>query len=173
MMNSATPSRNTGAAKRISSEADWPARRTRNPPIEPMATMPASTPTMRMLSPMSPFRMWLNSWPITACSSSRVSRSSVPRVTAITEPDVLHPAAKALMPRSWSITYACGSRTPDAIAISSTMLRKRRSSASLLAGATARAPSRRATCAPPSARAMMLTMLTTAMIATVTAAPAA
>jgi hypothetical protein len=66
--------------------------------------------------------MWLNSWPITPCSSSRVSRSSMPRVTATAAPDTSQPAAKALMPASWSITYTSGTRTPAAIAISSTTL---------------------------------------------------
>ena len=171
MMNSARPMAISGTAARMSSASV--AMRMRKVPIEPIATMPASTPIMRMLSPMSPFRMWLNSWPITACSSSRVRRSSAPRVTATTDPETLQPAAKELIARSLSITYACGRRTPEAIAISSTMFRKRRSSGSWLPADTARAPSMRATRAPPSARPMMLAMLTTAMIATVSAAPVA
>ncbi len=52
------------------------------PPTAPRKTIPASTPIMRMLSDMSPFTTWLNSCPITPCSSSRFSVSSVPRVTA-------------------------------------------------------------------------------------------
>ena len=36
---------------------------------------------------MSPLRMWLNSCAITPCSSSRLSRSSAPRVTATTASD--------------------------------------------------------------------------------------
>ncbi len=131
--------------------------------------MPASMPIMRMLSDMSPFTMWLNSWPITPCSSSRVSVSSVPRVTAMIELDTSYPAAKALMPFSSSITYTAGTRAPAAMAISSTTLRSRRSSGSRVAGSRRRAPIIPATAAPPPARSITtLTLLTPKMTATVT-----
>ncbi len=61
----------------------WTPPRKSRLPISEMQRMPKRTPTMRMFRRMSPLRMWLNSWPTTACSSSRLSRSSVPRVTAI------------------------------------------------------------------------------------------
>ena len=146
MANSATP-----RTKRASASFSFVPRTLRitNSPIEPRNTMPASTPSMRTLRRMSPFRMWLNSWPMTACSSSRVRRSSVPRVTATTAPDTLQPAANALMPLSSCITYTSGTRVPEAIAISSTTLRSRRSSGSAVFGATGRAPTICATAAPP------------------------
>ena len=78
--------------------------RMRKLPMPPRKTIPASTPINRMLSPMSAFTMWLNSWPITPWSSSRLSVSSAPRVTAMTAFDTSHPAAKALMPFSSSMT---------------------------------------------------------------------
>ena len=42
------------------------------------------SPISRMFSRMSPLRMWLNSWAMTPCSSSRFRYSSAPRVTPIT-----------------------------------------------------------------------------------------
>ena len=61
-----------------------PPRKSRLPSSE-MQRMPKSTPIMRMFKRMSPLRMWLNSCPTTACSSSRLKRSSAPRVTAMAE----------------------------------------------------------------------------------------
>ena len=75
----------SGTDARLSGTFLW--LRMRNSPTEPTNTMPASTPIMRMFRRMSPFRMWLNSWPITPCSSSRLSVASVPRVTATMESD--------------------------------------------------------------------------------------
>ena len=66
----------------------------------PSARMPCSMPISRRLSRMSPLRMWLNSWAMTPCSSSRVSCSAQPRVTPITASLGEKPAAKALMPCS-------------------------------------------------------------------------
>jgi hypothetical protein len=60
------------------------AMRTTMRPISPMSKMPWSTPISRMLSRMSPLRMWLNSCATTPCNSSRESCSAVPRVTATT-----------------------------------------------------------------------------------------
>ncbi len=53
---------------------------------------------------MSPFKMWLNSWPITPCNSSRVSLTVQARVTATTASLGVWPAAKALMLSSSSST---------------------------------------------------------------------
>ena len=58
-------------------------------PVRPITRMPKSTPMSRMLSRMSPFKMWLNSWAITPCSSSRDRRESVPLVTATTASPVV------------------------------------------------------------------------------------
>ena len=58
----------------------------------------------RMFSRMSPLRMWENSWAMTPCSSSRVSRVMQPRVTPITASLGERPAAKALIESSKSIT---------------------------------------------------------------------
>ena len=112
---------------------------------------PNSTPIRRMFSRMSPFRMWLNSWAMTPCSSSRVSRVSVPRVTAITASCSEWPAAKALIDGSFSITYTRGTGVPEASAISSTTLTSRRSSRSRVDGSTRRAPIICATASPPPA----------------------
>ena len=81
------------------------------------------------------------------------------------------PAANALIPFSPSMMYAAGTRTPDAIAISSTMLRNRRSSGSRVSGETRRAPAIFATASPPSVRRSTFTVLTVRMSAAVTAAP--
>ena len=48
-----------------------------------MHTMPNTMPIRRMFRRMSPLSTWLNSCAITPCSSSRVSFSRQPRVTAI------------------------------------------------------------------------------------------
>src|SRR3546814_5599063 len=54
-------------------------------PTMPITMIPNSTPISRMFRRMSPLRMWLNSCAITPCSSSRLSFSSAPRVTARSE----------------------------------------------------------------------------------------
>ncbi len=98
---------------------------------------------------MSPFSTCENSCAITPCNSSRDSRVSVPRVTAITASLIEWPAANALIAVSLSITYTRGTATPDAIAISSTTLIRRRSSKSRVVMSTSRASTRLATAAPP------------------------
>ena len=96
--------------------------------------MPCRTPISRMLSRMSPLRMWLNSWAMTPCSSSRVSCSTQPRVTPTTASLGEKPAAKALMPCSSSSMNTGGTGTPEARAISSTTLSSRRSTGSVVFG---------------------------------------
>ena len=98
--------------------------------------MPNSRPMRRMLRRMSPLTTWLNSCAMTPCSSSRLSRSSAPRVTATAASDVDQPAANALMPSSSGSTYTSGTGTPEAIAISSTTLRSRRSCGSVVSSGT-------------------------------------
>ena len=74
-------------APRFSRDRRWfwsAAQKTSASPYSPMRVRPARMPTRRRLSAMSPFRMWLNSCPITPCSSSRESFCTVPRVTMIT-----------------------------------------------------------------------------------------
>ena len=75
----------------------------------------------------SPFSRWLNSWATTPCSSSRESSLRHPSVTAMAERETSRPTAKALIAGSPGRTYTAGTGTPDAIAISSTTLRSRRS----------------------------------------------
>ena len=118
--------------------------------------MPNNTPIMRMLSRMSPLRMWLNSCAMTPCNSSRSSNSSVPRVTAIAASAGVYPAANALMPLSSSSTYISGTGTPDAIAISSTTLRSRLRNGSLTFGGTSVPPISCATRPPPAERRAVL-----------------
>ena len=108
---------------------------------------------------MSPLRMWLNSCPITPCNSSRLSASSVPRVTTTAAWLGEKPAAKALMVCWSSITKTCGTAVPEAIAISSTTFSSLRSAGSLLARDTGRAPIMRARTAPPPARRMVCARL--------------
>ena len=96
-------------------------------PINDIHRIPDNTPIIRMLSFMSPLRMWLNSCPTTACSSSREKSPRAPRVTAIAASLAENPAANALMPVSEFMTKTRGIETPEAKAISSTMLRRRRS----------------------------------------------
>ncbi len=110
----------------------------------------------RRFNRMSPFRIWLNSWATTPWSSSRVSQVTHPRVTPITAFPGSVPAAKALMPSSSSRTKTGGTGTPDAIAISSTTLRSRRSSGSAVPGSSGRPPRRRAMPSPPEPRALIL-----------------
>ncbi len=102
-----------------------------------------------MLIFMSPLRMWLNSWPITACSWSRSSLSSAPCVTATAASSGEWPAAKALMPGSSGSTNTCGLRMRAAMAISSTMFSKRLRLRSPSSAVTGTPPSERATAAPP------------------------
>ena len=118
---------------------------------------PNSTPSRRMLSRMSPFSTCENSCAITPCSSSRLSRVSVPRVTAITASLIEWPAAKALIEFSSSITNTRGTGTPDAMAISSTMFSRRRSSRSRVDGSSGRAPTIFATASPPDDSAFIST----------------
>ena len=66
--------------------------------------MPCSTPISRRLSRMSPLRIWLNSWAMTPCSSSRSRKSRQPCETPITASPGPWPAAKALMHGSFSMT---------------------------------------------------------------------
>ena len=62
-----------GAAALAAAAARDRARAEPGRAISAMTDQPNSTPISRMLSRMSPFRMWLNSWAITPCSSSRLS----------------------------------------------------------------------------------------------------
>ena len=73
-------------------------------PIVAMQKIPNKMPISRMFSRMSPFKMWLNSWPMTPCSSSRDSLVMQLRVTATAASLGVWPAAKALMPSSSSST---------------------------------------------------------------------
>ncbi len=73
-------------------------------PTVAMQKIPNKIPMSRMFSRMSPFRMWLNSWPMTPCSSSRESFVMQLRVTVTAASLVVWPAAKALMPSSLSRT---------------------------------------------------------------------
>ena len=66
--------------------------------------MPLTMPIRRRFSRMSPLRMWLNSWPITPCSSSRVRYWRQPAETATTASPGWWPAAKALIAGSLSST---------------------------------------------------------------------
>ena len=122
-------------------------------------TSPKIQPISRMLSFMSPLRMWLNSCATTPCSSERVSRSSVPRVTPITAFVGSVPAAKALMPCSSSMIHTPGTGTPDAMAISSTTLSKRRSGRSVVVGSTTLPPRLCATTFPPAESCASFTQL--------------
>ena len=130
-------------------------------PIIAIITSPKTQPVRRMLSFMSPLRMWLNSWATTPCNSSRLRRSRQPRVTPMTALAGSVPAANALIPLSPSITQASGAGRPDAMAISSTTLSRRRSNRSVVAGSTWRPPRSRATTAPPPDRRASLYKLPT------------
>ena len=70
--------------------------------------IPNTIPMSRRFSRMSPLRIWLNSWPMTPCNSSRVEFSSQPRVAEMTTSLVEWPAAKALIP------FSCPARRPAA-----------------------------------------------------------
>ena len=106
----------------------------------PINRIPASSPMSRMFSRMSPLRMWLNSCPITPCSSSRLSWASAPPVTAMAASAGVNPAANALMPGSRGMTNNRGAGTPEASDISSTMLTNLRSCGSVVVGSTGTAP---------------------------------
>ncbi|MEM0896652.1 MAG: hypothetical protein AAGJ79_07175 [Verrucomicrobiota bacterium] len=66
-------------------------------------SMPKSRPMSRRFSFMSPLRMWLNSWAMTPCNSSRERSFMHPRVTPMTASLGESPAAKALIPCSFSM----------------------------------------------------------------------
>ena len=132
--------------------------------------MPNSVPISRMLSRMSPFTTWLNSCAITPCSSSRLSRSSAPWVTAIAASAGEKPAANALICVSCGSTYTSGTGTPDAIAISSTTLRSLRSRGSVVSGGTSMPPSWRATLPPPPSRSTACARSEVSPIATIISA---
>ncbi len=119
--------------------------------IMAMTVRPNSKPISRVLSRMSPFSTWLNSCAMTPCSSSRSRFTSAPRVTAIAAFAGLYPAANALIPASRSSRYTCGTGTPEAIAISSTTLRRRRLSGSAVSAPTRVPPSCSAILLPPAA----------------------
>ena len=103
----------------------------------------------RMLIFMSPLRMWLNSWPITACNWSRSNASSAPCVTATAASSGEWPAANALMPGSSGSTNTCGLRMRAAMAISSTMFTQALAlEVAVVGGRPARRPAR----APPPRR---------------------
>ena len=85
---------------------------------------------------MSPLRMWLNSWPMTPCSSSRDSCCTAPWVTMINAWWGVCPATRALIAVSRSSRYTGGTAMPEAIAISSTTLSSRRSGGLHFQGST-------------------------------------
>ena len=66
-------------------------------PLSPMTRIPNMSAERRTLVRMSPLRMWLNSWPMTPCSSSRESFCRAPRVTVTTASFEVRPAANALI----------------------------------------------------------------------------
>ena len=94
------------------------ALRIKSAPISPIKVMPRNMAMSRMLKRISPFRMWLNSCPITPCSSSRVSWVRAPWVIATTASPGEIPAAKALIPGSLSRIYSGGTGILAAKAIS-------------------------------------------------------
>jgi hypothetical protein len=98
---------------------------------------------------MSPLTMWLNSWAMTPWSCSRSSRRSAPSVTAMAASLGVLPAAKALIPSWPASTKTAGTGTPEAMAISSTTLSRRRSPATGVSGGTQRPPRLEATEIPP------------------------
>ena len=65
---------------RVVRSTSQPTRATMRPSTA-MQMMPKIVAIRRMLSRMSPLRMCENSWPTTACSSSRLKCSSAPAVT--------------------------------------------------------------------------------------------
>ncbi len=112
-------------------------------------TRPKIHPINLMFSFMSPLRIWLNSCATTPCSSERVRRSKVPRVTPMTALLGSVPAAKAFIPCSSSMIHTSGTGTPEAIAISSTTFRSRCSCRSVVEASTCLPPRSRATTFPP------------------------
>src|SRR5690606_18675598 len=138
----------------------------------PSTMMPCRMPIRRIFSRMSPWRMWLNSWAMTPCSSSRDSVSMAPRVMPMTASPGAKPAAKALMADS-SIRYTGGTGVPEAMAISSTTLSSRCSARVPVPGCSRRPCIISATRAPPPDRETTLYRLpkpTTARTATLISA---
>ena len=117
-------------------------------PTSEMAKIPPSHATSCMFRRVSRWKMWLNSCAITPWSSSRESCSMQPRVTPMTASCSPFPAANALIDGS-SIRNTGGTRTPLAMAISSTTLRMRRSAGSADPGSTCTPPIASATARPP------------------------
>ena len=132
------------------------------------ASSPNVQPNKRRLRRMSPLRMWLNSCAITPCSSSRLSRVAAPRVTAMAASAGELPAAKALMPSSFSSTYTSGMVTPEAMAISSTTLCRRLSARSPVLRSMRVPPSERATAPPPARNERVLKRLAPQMMPSTT-----
>src|SRR5207247_2913450 len=114
-----------------------PPRNTRVAPSCISATAPTSAASVVMRR-TSRFFTWPSSWAITPCSSSRVQRSSSPRVTATWECSGSVPVAKAFGSGSSTIQMR-GRGTPAALVISSTTLPSCRSFASV-GSVTSRAP---------------------------------
>ena len=118
-----------------------------------MHSTPCINPSIRMLSFMSPLKMWLNSCAITPCSCSRVRLSTAPLVTPSTASLSSYPAAKALIP-GLSRMYTGGTWTPEAMDISSTTFISRTVAGS--SGLSTRVPPRSfATTLPPAARSIV------------------
>ena len=120
---------------------------------------PNRSPMSLILSFISPLRIWLNSCATTPWSSDLLSLWRHPLVTATTALPGSVPAAKALIASSSSINQMPGTGKPEAIAISSTTLTSRRSSASLVCGSICLAPRSLATTAPPPLSCMVLNRL--------------
>ena len=129
---SAPAPRSSGGLCRISS----PTASTSASPRSRSQVRPPRIAASRTLSAMSPFRMWLYSWPITPWSSSRESCSASPAVAMITASPGESPATSALTPCSRSSTYTGGTAMRDAIAISSTTFRSLRSAGVQVPGST-------------------------------------
>ena len=140
-MNATSPPRSALIASGLLSSLGTPlacqaARYTSFSPCSLNQVSPARMPTSRRLSAMSPLRMWLNSWPMTPCSSSRDSCCTAPWVTMINAWWGVCPATRALIAVSRSSRYTGGTAMPEAIAISSTTLSSRRSGGLHFQGST-------------------------------------
>ena len=125
-------------------------------PSIPIIMMPCTIPISLRLRCMSPLRIWLNSWAMTPCSSSRVRILRQPGVTPMTASLGVKPAANALMPLSLRRRKTAGTAVPLAIAISSTTLSSRRSARSCDPGSTGSTPSKRTMPLPPALKQMIL-----------------
>src|SRR5207245_1974977 len=112
--------RTSGLALRPSSRDPPPGRNMRLAPSCISATAPTSAASVVMRR-TSRFFTWPSSWAITPCSSSRVQRSSSPRVTATWECSGSVPVANAFGSGSSTIQMR-GRGTPAAIAIACTPL---------------------------------------------------